>query len=58
MVKNDEAQMAAFITSAAKLMLPFAEVAETDLLEVVKNFIKNRGFWSAILTCSRQSSGG
>ncbi len=42
MVKNEEAQMTAYITSAAKLMLPFAEVAETDLPEVVKNFVKNR----------------
>ncbi len=63
MVENDEAQMTAFIHSAAKRMLPFADVTETDLPEVVNNFVKNRSGEtlppsSPLLTCSRQSSVG
>ena len=37
--------MAASIHSAAKRMLLFADATEPDLLEVVKTFITDRGFW-------------
>ncbi len=45
MVEIEEAEMVASIHAKAKQLLPFAGATDTDLLEDIKKFVTDRGFW-------------